>query len=281
MGLFDYFSKKDKPASSFGSKRRESKKPEVEATRHCFVLCKGADPGDLSRAAAVVAKVFGPGYSADASEKNIISVTRGRDTIGFLMHMPIPIPAGEAEENADGNFLWPEGKETAARHQSHAIVTNIGGDDQTPVQSALVVSRLAMVALELFDGLGVYWGNASVCNSREIFEDFCEEISEEHLPVPVWLRFQLIRPQKGEGVGIYTLGMNQFGLMDIEVDGCQMDVQDLFEFVSNIAHYLILSGPVIADGNTVGGSAEEKILVRHRPSMIEPERKVYKIVFEN
>ena len=81
-------------------------------------------------------------------------------------------------------------------------------------------------------------------------------------------------------IGLYTLGMSQFGLMDIEVDRCKMDLEDLFEFVSNIAHYLIQSGPVIEDGNTVGGSADERILVRHRASMIDADRQVYRIVFE-
>lgn len=74
--------------------------------------------------------------------------------------------------------------------------------------------------------------------------------------------------------------MSQFGLMEIEVDRCRMDLEKLFEFVSNIAHYLVQSGPVIADGNTVGGSEEDRILVRHGLSMIDQERRVYKIVFE-
>jgi hypothetical protein len=276
MGLFDFLRKK-KPAAGFHAECGES---EAEhATRHCFVLCRTAEPGDLSHAGAVVAQVFGRGYSADVTERNIITVTHGEDTVGFLAHMPAPIPGREAEENADGNFLWPSGKNEAAEHRSHVIVTNIGAGDQTPVQSAITVSRLALVALEVFDGIGVYWGNASVCNSREVFEGFCEGISEEHLPVPVWLRFQLVRASDDE-VGLYTLGMGQFGLMDIEVDRCRRNLQELFEFVSNIAHYLIQSGPVIADGNTVGGSEDERILVRHRPSMIDQNRRVYKIVFE-
>ena len=276
MGLFDFFGKKKRPVGSDGARGESAAE---HATRHCFVLCRAAEPGDLSRASAVVAQVFGRGYSAEVSEGNIITVTRGGDTVGFLAHMPAPIPEGEAEANADGNFLWPDGRDEAARHRSHVIVTNIGAGDQTPVQSAITVSRLALVALKLFDGLGVYWGNASVCNSREVFEGFCEDISEEHVPVPVWLRFQPVRASDDE-IGLYTLGMSQFGLMEIEVDRCRMDLQELFEFVSNIAHYLIQSGPVIADGNTVGGSAEERILVRHRPSMIDEGRRVYKIVFE-
>jgi len=44
----------------------------------------------------------------------------------------------------------------------------------------------------------------------------------------------------------------QIGLIDLE--GTKMDARDPFKFVSYVAHYLIRSLPVIADGNTVGGS---------------------------
>jgi serine/threonine protein kinase len=252
--------------------------PFFHATRHCFVLCRAAGPGHLSHAGEVVARVFGRGYSAEVAKENIVTVMRGESTVGLLAHMPAPIPNHEAEENADGNFLWPNGKAEAAEHRSHVIVTNIGAGDQTPIQSAIAVSRLALAALKLFDGIGVYWGNASVCNSREVFERFCENLSEEHVPVPVWLRFQLVRGSDDE-VGLYTLGMSQFGLMEIEVDRSRIKVQDLFEFVSNIAHHLIQSGPVIADGNTVGGNEVERILVRHRAHRVGRYNGVYKIRF--
>lgn len=255
----------------------ESSQPSY--VRHCFVLCETEVPTGLSRAQQAVDSVFGPGYSARISEGNMVTVERGTEAIGFLAHVPAPIPNGEAEHNAAGNFLWKNGQAEAARHRSHVIVANSGGGQPTPVQSALIVTRLALVALQIFDGLGVYWGNASVSNSRAAFEDFCADISEEHLPLPVWLRYQLVRSQAG-GIGLYTLGMAQFDLMEIEVDHCRRDVQQLFEFVSNIAHYLIQNGPVIRDGNTVGGSPEERIVVRHLGSMIEQDRQVYKIVFE-
>ncbi|MFO0802149.1 MAG: DUF4261 domain-containing protein [Gemmataceae bacterium] len=276
MGLFDYFRGKKKSSDSKAAVERS--KDEPIPPRLCFVLCRRSEQGDLSSASEVVAEVFGPGHSVAATSGSVLTVSRGDNTIGFLAHMPAPIPESEAEENADGNFLWPNGREEAAKHRSHVIVTNVGAGEQTPIQSATTVSRLALVALKLFDGIGVYWGNASVSNSREVFEDFCEDMSEQHVPVPLWLRFQPVRSDDGK-LGMYTLGMRQFGLMEIEVDRCDTDGQDLFEFVSNIAHYLIQQGPVIADGNTVGGSEEERIVVRHRPSMIEKKRRVYKIMF--
>ncbi len=202
MGLFDFFRRKEPPVGSDA----KGSGPEIKhATRHCFVLCRAAEPHDLSHVNTVVAQVLGRGFSAEVAKENIVTVMRGESIVGYLAHMQTPIPNQEAEENADGNFLWPNGKAVVAEHRSHVIVTNFGGVDQTPIQSAIAVSRLSLVALELFDGIGVYWGNASVCNSREVFEGFCENISEEHIPVPVWLRFQLIRASDKE-VGIYTLG---------------------------------------------------------------------------
>jgi hypothetical protein len=216
MGLFDFFRKKKAAVGAEGG----GTAPDY-ATAHCFVLCSAEQPGDLSRAGESVAQVFGRGYSVEIAQKKVVTVKHGKDAVGFLGHMPFPVPDQEAEENADRNFLWPEGRSDAARHRSHVIVFNAGGSDQTPIQSAITVSRLALVAMKLFDGIGVYWGNASVCNSREVFEQFCEDISEEHVPVPVWLRFQLVRASDDE-LGMYTLGMSQFGLMEIEVDRCTM-----------------------------------------------------------
>jgi hypothetical protein len=68
--------------------------------------------------------------------------------------------------------------------------------------------------------------------------------------------------------------------MEIEVDHATMELSDLFEYVCNVAHYLVLSGPVISDGNTIGSDEDEQIVVRHQPSMIDKSRKVYKILFE-
>ena len=269
MSLFDRFRR---------NKTAKKRTDNQHAPRHCFVLCKTAEPGDPSIAANAVTKIFGKDYSIDCSDPNIFIVQRGSNTVGFLAHMPAPIPGQEAQENADGNFLWPEGKEEAGLHQSHVIVTTMGADEKPPVEAAIEVTKLALVALKAFDGLGVYWGSANVCNSREVFESFSDGMSPDHVPVPIWLRFQFVSTSDDQ-IGMYTLGMQQFNLMEIEVDQCQLSPEDLFEFVSNIAHYLIQSGPVVADGNTVGSDENEQILVRHLPSMTDDTKTVYKIIF--
>src|SRR5262245_545290 len=118
MGFFEIFRRKT-PMSD-GGKQAESL--QDQSTPHCFVLCPAAQPKDLSQAGAVVAEIFGRGYSAEVGKQNIVTVSHGKQTVGFLAHMAAPIPNGEAEANADGNFLWPDGKEEAAKHRSHVIV---------------------------------------------------------------------------------------------------------------------------------------------------------------
>ena len=46
-------------------------------------------------------------------------------------------------------------------------------------QGLLMLSRLTLVALEVFDGIGVYWGESSGYNSRQVFESVCEDISAD------------------------------------------------------------------------------------------------------
>lgn len=271
MSLRKWFSKKGSGVASTS--------PAEQIAANCFVLCREASAIDVTSVAFAVENILGNGYTADCSSENVIMISHEQGLVGFLALMPAPIPGNEAEENADGNFLWPNGRAEAAIHRAHVIVSALPQAGQSPKKSLLLLTRLALIGLKLFDGIGVYWGNASVSNSRVAFESFCEGMSEEHAPVPAWLRFQLVG-QAGGKTGMYTLGMKQFGMMDIEVERCNLEIAELFEFVSNIAHYLIQAGPVIADGNTVGGTAEEQILVRHEASLVDSQRTVYKIIFD-
>lgn len=277
--MFNFFRKKKTVTEADSQKTDSGAAPKP---RICIVLCKDSEPGDLSQARVdqAVHQVFGRGYSVKLGEHNMIRVNRGESMVGILTHMPAPVPGGEAEQSAHRNFLWPNGKEEAAKHRSMVIITNIGPGDLTPIQSAISLSRLALVALNLFDGIGVYWGDGQICNSRAVFEDFCRDMSEESLPLGLWIRFQPGRVSASDdAIALFTHGMQQFGLMEIETDRCQMNVKELLVVVSNQAHYLVQNGAVIEDGDTFGEDANQRILVRHLPSMVDPDRLVYKLQF--
>lgn len=192
----------------------------------------------------------------------------------FVSFIPAPIPTGEAESAAD-NLLWPDGSRFAT-HQSHVVLGSPGAH-RDRIAAMLALTKLATAALRAFDGTGVYWGSGSVTVPREAFLSFAEDASREHLPLFLWCRFQPVRTESGK-LGFYTVGLNQFGLMEIEVDHSSWEPSVLTKFVFNIAHYLIQSGPVIKDGDTVGETNEQRILLKYATSSQDPSRKAYKIV---
>jgi hypothetical protein len=57
--------------------------------------------------------------------------------------------------------------------------------------------------------------------------------------------------------------MRQFALIEMEVDESSWDAEVLTEFAYNIAHYLVQSGPVIENGDAVGASNEQRIVVEY------------------
>lgn len=95
------------------------------------------------------------------------------------------------------------------------------------------------------------------------------------LPVMLWIDFRgLAEPSWSS---LFTVGMSEFGLMELEVPQSQKRLGDLREFAWDIAAYLIRQGPVVGDGQTVGWSETEQFVVRHTPSMIDRAGTVYTI----
>jgi hypothetical protein len=63
--------------------------------------------------------------------------------------------------------------------------------------------------------------------------------------------------------------LHDLGLLEIEIPPSRRAPGDLRDFATNVATYLIEHGPVIGDGDTVGGDEHERITARHAPSAID------------
>ncbi len=251
----------------------ESYKPRL-----CFVLCTRQEPGPLAHANDVARRIFGPHYEAEVDEANgQVSVIHGGNLVGILQHVGAPVPGGEAEDNAVGNILWKNGPKEVATHRSHVIVVVFRSEELEPIESATVLTRLAMMALELFDGFAVYWGAAPVTNSREVFELFAQSLADDLLPVQIWLKYSAERNPDGS-FNLYTWGMGQFDLWDLELHRCRMDLADALDFAWSVAEYLLSEGPILKDGDTIGRSADERFPIQHAMSITPPRRPVYRII---
>ncbi len=251
-----------------------------------MVLLKGDEPLKAKKVEAALAKTFPGAEGPDPTEDSENGASDGVVTAiklesGHLLGLAqtlVPMPMDEAVDGASASPYWPDGGEEAATHQSHLIVSCVGGTGDS-VGMALELTQAVRAALALAGdrALGVLWGHGPAATNAKLFLKLTGDASREALPLMVWIRFQMVLTQDSPNRGLYTLGLSEFGLMEIEIPPCETPYEEVYDMAFGISQYLVSAGPVIADGDTIGGTPEQRIRVTYGPSMLDEDRAVYRI----
>lgn len=210
-------------------------------------------------------------------------VKRDGDTLSFnlggaevvLGLMPAPIPWGDLAGPARAAWHWPEAEEKLQGHKGHVIAA-VRAESLERLDAELLLTRVVAAVAATSDAVGVYWGEGPVVNAPDDFIEEAQRTSRERLPLYLWLAFQLERSPDG-AFTLCTSGLKSFGLMELELVAVREKPTILMDRAFNFAHYLLEKGPVLKDGDTIGLSAQERLRVRHLPSVKDPARKVYRI----
>lgn len=243
------------------------------------LLDEAASPGVKALETALTRAFPGGKVTAPGPDERVFLVEPEEGGSIFVTHMAAKVPGEEAEQVAEGTPFWPDGREEAATHESHMTVIT-RAEDLDAVGAALVQTRaLRAVAAAAGDhALGVQFGEHNSMRA-DIFDNVAEDASRENLPLPIWIRCQVFSADDdGEERGLYTLGLGAFGLMEIEVESTRREPVDLMDMALGLSSYLIAAGPVINDGDTVGGEGE-KNKITFEPSMFDETRTVYRLTF--
>ena len=188
-----------------------------------------------------------------------------------MMVMPMTIPNRELEGPAATSWLWPSAEQDIARVGAHVVVFVSG--EVSRVEAHEHLTRLVTVVTKATGAMGVYQGGAGQVIQAEVYVSLAEGIVEQKLPVMLWVDFRCY-VENGR-TSLFTVGMKDLGLMDLEVPSSTTAPGDLRFWAMDIATYLMRQGPVINDGDTVGATADERIVVTHGPSMIDRPDTVY------
>jgi uncharacterized protein DUF4261 len=185
--------------------------------------------------------------------------------------MPAPVPRQELVGPAATSWLWPDGPTEVPLHKAHFIVFASGR--VAPLEVHVASTRVIAAVLHATDALGVYWGAAGHVIRADVFEGLAHAVEEDPLPVMLWVDFRCKADNKNST--LFTVGMDKFGLMEIEVQRSTKPVGELRRIAIDLASHLITKGPVVADGETFGRSADERIRVHFGGSMVGRPGKVY------
>lgn len=168
--------------------------------------------------------------------------------------MPAPVPDGEAEHYAAGNYMWKDAVTVTKQHQAHLVAAVMGGKQPVRETAELMVKIVAACCKQQ-GVLGVY-GNQTVYQP-EFYLDFSAMLKQGMFPLYNLVFFGMYKSAKG--ICGYTCGMNYLGYDEIEIIDSSAKPEQLNRFLVDTAAYVINENVILRDGETIGFSAEQKL----------------------
>jgi len=163
--------------------------------------------------------------------------------------MPVRIPAGEFDSLFPVSLYWDNAEEETATHQSHVVVF-LSSETASAIERYSLFTKVVESILMETNSLGVYQGNQTLLVSRKNYIDFAQSLHTGDIPLTLWVFFGMQATQKGNT--LYTFGLSGFNKLEMEIVDSPKDMGDLYEFLMNIASYVISGDVSFKEGETVG-----------------------------
>jgi hypothetical protein len=207
-------------------------------------------------------------------------------TTAAIMSIDAPLPPGELDRAfAAADLVWPDARATVAPHTAHIIVGNITGasDCLGAVRCAGELSLLTAALCDLAPALAVYWGSGTVITRPQDFQEGAARFLSGTPPVDSWVQLQLLKGTTEDGlpgVAMTTTGLASFVGREIEFLPAKLHPAVVGQRVIGTAAYLLMNGPVLEHGHTLGVSKDEAIRVRHLDRGRRTNGPVYELSLE-
>lgn len=195
----------------------------------------------------------------DHCDALIIDYGSQRLAIGYL---DMPVPGGEAEQNAAFNYTWKDAVEVTKTHQAQIIVTVLGEHADVKMDGELFVKVTASLCKQP-NAIGVYANG--VVYQPEFYFAMKEFIEQDMYPLLGLVWFGVLRAE--HGFHVYTIGMNSFGMDEMEILGTAEDPNVVKDFLMNIAGYCIDGDVILHDGETIGLSETQRCRISRSPGV--------------
>ena len=208
-------------------------------------------------------------YSASEEKADDALVFEVGDMLAAVSLAEYPIPDGEAEANAENNYMWEDAVKVAREHRAHILVAVLGKEKDLLEKGKLFTKVVAICCRQKY-ATGVY--TSGVVFEPQFYEGFADMLKGDKLPIFNWIWFGLWRNEKG--LNGYTYGMEAFGKDEMEVLDTDADPYDLLDFLASLASYVLENDVELHDGETIGFTADDKRAITRSPGVGLPEEQM-------
>ena len=191
------------------------------------------------------------------------------DMLAAVSLATYPIPNGEAEGNAENNYMWEDAVKVAKEHRAHIMVAVLGKEEDLLEKGKLFTKVVAACCRQKY-ATGIY--TSGVVFEPRFYEGFADMMRSGDLPIFNWIWFGLWRDE--HGMNGYTYGMDVFGKDEMEVLGADADPGDLRDFLASLVSYVLENDVELLDGETIGFSADDKHTITRSPGIGLPEEQM-------
>ena len=186
--------------------------------------------------------------------------------------MEFPLPPDAYETAVRGNLNWPEARDVIARCRAHLLVAPLRpsrGSHALALQNAADLTRLCAALAEVDGARAVLWTNGDVVMTPSRIAWAANELAQKRIPLMSWMSVvPVLGPKTDRGeqtFALLTTGLQPFVGREIEFPPSVMKPEEISKRVLPFAYMLMMRGTYVKDGETIGISADDFILVKERP----------------
>ena len=205
-------------------------------------------------------------YDASEEKDDDALVFEVGDMLAAVSLNNYPIPDGEAEANAENNYMWEDAVKVAKKHRAHLMVAVLGKEEDLLEKGKLFTKVVAACCRQEY-ATGIY--TSGVVFEPRFYEGFADMMKEDELPIFNWIWFGLWRDENG--MNGYTYGLDVFGKDEMEVLGTDAKPSDLRDFLASLVSYVLENDVELHDGETIGFAADDKHTITRSPGVGLPE----------
>ena len=208
-------------------------------------------------------------YDASEEKDDDALVFEVGDMLAAVSLADYPIPGGEAEGNAENNYMWEDAVKVAKEHRAHLMVAVLGKEEDLLEKGKLFTKVVAACCRQEY-ATGIY--TSGVVFEPRFYEGFADMMQEDELPIFNWIWFGLWRDENG--MNGYTYGLDVFGKDEMEVLGTDAKPSDLRDFLASLVSYVLENDVELHDGETIGFDADDKHTITRSPGVGLPEEQM-------
>ena len=214
-------------------------------------------PEGMNGRAAVVTKDVDSVEEADMEEAHVLIIDDYKVMIApFSFAMPVEA-VETVKAGALRNYLFDNGLKVIMKHTGYVSIGIVEGTGNT-LEESILLSKLLAVATVQTGATAIYTNG--VLYEAEMYYKETEPLRDDVLPMVnlVWVDIDF---EEDGTISLYTSGMEEFDQLNVEFLHCPWDPGRAWNYILSVANYVLTSGKELTDGDSVGRTEEEQLIV--------------------